>query len=115
MPLDSMKLVLNEDLDSLNQDTGHLLNLNERLSQYALFVSNLERTSRDQGVSIENYKAQSAALTRCATQPAYKSGFESFFGAMERMLRQNGPVPLAEYKREVVRTLLPMAPYLQGM
>ena len=32
MPLDSMKLVLNEDLDSLNEDAGHLLNLNERLS-----------------------------------------------------------------------------------
>ena len=60
-------------------------------------------------------RAQAAALSRCATQPAFRSGFESFFGSMARLLRTSGPVPLTEYRREVARTLLPMAPYLQGL
>ena len=32
MPLDSMKLVLNEDLSALNEDASHVLSLNERLT-----------------------------------------------------------------------------------
>ena len=60
-------------------------------------------------------QAQAAALSRCASQPAYRSGFDSFFGAIARLLASSAPVPLAEYRREVVRTLLPMAPYLQGL
>lgn len=100
------------------------------------------------------YQAQAAALSRCASQPAYRSGFDSFFGAdarlqspppsphthtpspltlqpnpsptastsitprpgaIARLLASHHPVPLTEYRREVVRTLLPMAPYLQGL
>merc|ERR1719272_137651 len=60
-------------------------------------------------------QAQAAALSRCASQPAYRSGFDAFFGAIARLLASSAPVPLAEYRREVVRTLLPMAPYLQGL
>jgi len=59
--------------------------------------------------------AQSSALSRCASQPAYRVGFESFFGSVDRMMRSGAPVELGEYKREVVRTLLPMAPYLEGL
>ena len=60
-------------------------------------------------------QAQAAALGRCAAQPAYRVGFEAFFGTVARLLATRAPVPLAEYRREVVRTLLPMAPYLQGL
>ena len=67
------------------------------------------------GDATPELKAQAAALRRCATQPAYRQGFEAFFGAMARLLAPGGPVPLSEYRREVVRTLLPMAPYLQGL
>ena len=35
MPLESMKLVLNDDLSALNEDASHVLNLNERLTRYA--------------------------------------------------------------------------------
>ena len=42
-------------------------------------------------------------------------GFEPFFGALQAMAARGDGVALAEFKREVVRTLLPMAPYLCGL
>ena len=67
------------------------------------------------GDATPELQAQAAALQRCASQPAYSKGFENFFGAVSRLLRSGAPVPLAEWRGEVVRTLLPMAPYLLGL
>ena len=43
--------------------------------------------------------------------------FAAFFSVMELLLRpeRGRAVTLGVYKRELVRTLLPMAPYLQGL
>ena len=53
LPLQSMKLVLNEDLGALNEDASHVLDLNERLTRYALYVSELERANKELGLSWE--------------------------------------------------------------
>jgi len=60
-------------------------------------------------------RALGTALLRCAQQPAYRMGFEGFFSSMTMMLSRPAPTPLSEFKKEVVRTLLPMAPYLAGL
>ena len=61
-------------------------------------------------------RGQTAALLQQGSWARYKSGFEAFFGAIEGFAARRGQlVPLAEFKREVVRTLLPMAPYLAGL
>lgn len=52
---------------------------------------------------------------RLAQQPPYRTGFESFFSAVQTMANRVGPTLLAEWKKEIVRTLLPMAPYLAGL
>lgn len=49
------------------------------------------------------------------SQAAYRSGFDSFFVAVEQLSTASLPVSLAAFKRQVVRTLIPMAPYLQGL
>lgn len=59
-------------------------------------------------------RVQSAALIKCNGQSAYTRGFESFFSLIEALSSSQAPVPLSTYKRELVRTLLPMAPYLSG-
>ena len=58
MPLDSMKLVLNEDLSALNEDASHVLSLNERLTRYALYVSQLECSTKELGAQVETYMAR---------------------------------------------------------
>ena len=63
----------------------------------------------------ELLKAQTAALLKAAQTSQFRSGFEGFFAAITAMASRQGPTPLAEFKREVVRTLLPMAPYLCGL
>ena len=60
MPLESMKLVLNEDLSALNEDATHVLGLNERLTRYALYVSQLERSNKELGAQVETLMAQLA-------------------------------------------------------
>ena len=62
LPLDTMKLVNNEDLHALNEDAGQILTLNERLGRYALYVSNLERSNKELGMNMENLMAELAAL-----------------------------------------------------
>ena len=54
LPLDTMKLVSNEDLSALSEDAGQLLTLNERLGRYALYVSNLERSNKELGSKVES-------------------------------------------------------------
>ena len=61
MPLESMKLVLNDDLSALNEDASHVLNLNERLTRYALYVSQLERSNKELGATVETQMTQIAA------------------------------------------------------
>ena len=64
----------------------------------------------------EALKGQTATLLRCNQNAAFKAGFEAFFASMQSFSTRHGLlVPLAEFKREVVRTLLPMAPYLCGL
>ena len=62
LPLDTMKLMLNEDLSALSEDAGHILKNNERLGRYALYVSNLERTNKELGVKMENLMAESTRI-----------------------------------------------------
>ena len=62
LPLDTMKLVNNEDLHALNEDAGQILTLNERLGRYALYVSNLERSNKELGMNMENLMSELAAL-----------------------------------------------------
>ena len=62
LPLDTMKLVSNEDLSALNEDAGQLLTLNERLGRYALYVANLERSNKELGVKVESLIVESAGL-----------------------------------------------------
>ena len=74
----------------------------------------------DPGVTLcrgsSDRKAEAAALLRCAHQPAFaRMGFEPFFGALQAMAEQPAPTRLRAYKAAVVRTLLPMAPYLAGI
>ena len=60
----------------------------------------------------------SAGLTtpyRPLDQASYRSGFDTFFNGMEALTSQRMPVTLSSFKRHVVRTLLPMAPYLHGL
>jgi len=79
------------------------------------------RSIRSDAVSISfasgppELKAQTAALLKCAQQTAYRSGFESFFNGVDALTTQSMPVTLPAFKRHVVRTLLPMAPYLHGL
>ena len=55
-------------------------------------------------------------MLRCNQNAAFKAGFEAFFASMQSFSTRHGLlVPLAEFKREVVRTLLPMAPYLAAL
>ena len=61
MPLESMKLVLNDDLSALNEDASHVLNLNERLTRYALYASQLERSNKELGATVETQMTQIAA------------------------------------------------------
>ena len=58
MPLDTMKLFPNEDFSALDEDAGHVFNLNERLSRYALYVSQLEGNNRSMITQIETLSAQ---------------------------------------------------------
>ena len=67
------------------------------------------------GGTNEALKAQNTALLRCAQSPSYRVGFEGFFDAVQSMCARAAPVPLVEFKMEVVRGLLPMAPYLAGL
>jgi hypothetical protein len=60
-------------------------------------------------------KSQTTALLKCLTMPNYAEGYGPFFTSMLEMSRQGGMLPLAVFKREVVATLLPMAPYLAGL
>ena len=60
-------------------------------------------------------KAEATALLRCAQVAPFRAGFEDFFASVQGLANRSGPTTLAEWKREVVRTLLPMAPYLAGM
>jgi len=60
-------------------------------------------------------RAQATALLKCAQQPAFRLGFEAFFNVVQALSSRPGAVPIAEFKREIVRTLLPMAPYLCGL
>ena len=62
LPLQSMKLVLNEDLGALNEDASHVLDLNERLTRYALYVSELERANKELGLSWEAQKSEMAQM-----------------------------------------------------
>lgn len=59
-------------------------------------------------------RAQAAALLKCKEQSAYRSGFEAFFNGIEALTNRSTEVTLAMYKRHIVHSLLPMAPYLQG-
>ena len=61
MPLEGMKLVLNEDVDAINEDATHVLTLNERLTRYALYVSQLERSNKELGAQVETMMAALAA------------------------------------------------------
>ena len=63
----------------------------------------------------DGLKAQNTALLRCAQSAAYRVGYESFFNAVQHMCSRGEPTPLAEFKIVLVRTLLPMAPYLAGL
>ena len=79
----------------------------------------------DHGTSAE-LRAQAAALRQCAEQPPFRGReFEAFFGFIERFSSEGSdgssgapsapPVSLAEFKAAVVRTLLPGAPFLEGI
>ena len=49
VPLNSMKLVPNSDLDALQGDASRVLSLNERLARYVMYVSQLEKSNRELG------------------------------------------------------------------
>ena len=71
------------------------------------------------GASTPELRAQASALLKAPQRDDGGSRaaapYASFFSTMERMLSSHAPVPLAAYKYEVVRTLLPMAPYLAAL
>uniref|UniRef100_A0A7S2CKC4 Uncharacterized protein n=1 Tax=Haptolina brevifila TaxID=156173 RepID=A0A7S2CKC4_9EUKA len=60
-------------------------------------------------------RTQAGTLMRCAQQPPYNAGYEEFFCALQTLCNHSGPTSLCVYKKEIVRTLLPMAPYLAGL
>jgi hypothetical protein len=64
----------------------------------------------------ELLRSQTATLLKAATSSGREfAGFEAFFSSIQAMSAPgHGPTPLADFKRELVRTLLPMAPYLCG-
>ena len=68
--------------------------------------------SRSSGTA--ELKAEATALLRCAQVAPFRAALRT---PCERAgpANRSGPTTLAEWKREVVRTLLPMAPYLAGM
>ena len=45
----------------INEDASHVLTLNERLTRYALYVSQLERSNKELGAQVETVMAQLAA------------------------------------------------------
>ena len=61
-----MKLVANEDMSALNEDAGQILTLNERLSRYALYVSQMERSNRDMGTQLEKGRSSTTVSTKLA-------------------------------------------------
>ena len=69
------------------------------------------------GASTPELRAQASALLKAPQRGAdgRAAPHQNFFSVMERMLSSHAPVPLAAYKYEVVRTLLPMAPYLAAL
>lgn len=60
-------------------------------------------------------QAQATALLKCRQQTEFASGFDGFFDCMEQILTSDTPMDLPHYKRMIVTTLFPMAPYLQGV
>ena len=71
------------------------------------------------GASTPELRAQASALLKAPQRDdgggRAAAPYASFFTTMERMLSSHAPVPLAAFKYEVVRTLLPMAPYLAAL
>ena len=67
-------------------------------------LASLETASSAKG------RAEAEALLREGSP-----GFDAFFTALQAIFSPPTLAPLNEFKREVVRTLFPMAPYLAGL
>lgn len=80
VPLQSMKLVPNTDLDALEGDTTRVFGLNERLARYVLYVSQLEKSNRELG---EKGDALAASL---AAERADSDAAKEAFNAERREL-----------------------------
>jgi hypothetical protein len=87
---------------------GHALDAKARDAVHG----GIELSSR---AASEEVRAQNGALIKCAQQKEFHVGFETFFASMQDLCNRAGAIPLAEFKKETVRTLLPMAPYLAGL
>ena len=58
VPLDSMKLVSNADLNALAGDTTRVFGLNERLARYAMYVAQLEQRNQQLGDQVEGLQME---------------------------------------------------------
>jgi len=92
-----------------------LLFLNHALDAKARGALPAGAAAIDFSTGSADLRTQAGTLMRLAQQPPYRTGFEGFFSAVQTMANRVGPTLLAEWKKEIVRTLLPMAPYLAGL
>jgi len=105
VPLSSMKLVPNSDIEALQGDATRVLGLNERLARYVTYVAQLEKTNKELGERNEvlSFALDAERAEKTATMQKFvaeKSDLVSRITAAER-LHEVVTAKLDEAKREL--------------
>ena len=105
VPLSSMKLVPNSDIEALQGDASRVLGLNERLARYVTYVAQLEKTNKELGERNEvlSFALDAERAEHTATEQKFfaeKSDLVSRITAAER-LHEVVTAKLDDVKREL--------------